>query len=407
MKPRSALTATEHAELVQYLACKLDGVGIETQPEVAIKILDLVRQPDTGMADYAKVIRADAPLSGKLLRISNSAFFAQRDPVTSIDRACVLLGLERLRALALGFYLSKAAAGDPTQRISREVWTQSVYRACLSSEIARQVIPERVSEAFVIGLMLDAGIPLMHKLMGERYLEIWTAQLSPAPMFKREYSELPYTHADVMQALAKRWGLPELIAHPIAYHHTPPGDTKRTDAAVVLHKIAYYVGAVDLTPVKPEPREIPPLPSIAARLFEFSSSDVTRLIERATKEYHATSGLFSRVAGTIPDAEALSLRVHQQLVSIVEESVEKSLHPGGNKITPCSVEVGGSKLEVESDSRGYVTVYLVDGQGQRLISYRFRPQDETPETITHALGVELADDVDRTTLSSLLTALAA
>lgn len=407
MKPRSALTATEHADLIQYLATKLDGVGIETQPEVAIKILDLVRQNDTGMADYAKVIRADAPLTGKLLRISNSAFFAQRDPVTSIDRACVLLGLERLRALALGFYLSKAAAGDPSQRISRETWTQSVYRACLAAEIARTVIPERVSEAFVVGLMLDAGIPLMQKLQGDHFLAIYSAHLSPAPSFKREFSELPYTHADVMQALAMRWGLPEMLAHPIAYHHTPPGETKRTDAAVMLHKIAYYVGAIDLTPVKPEPKEIPPLPSIAARLFDFVSSDVTRIVERATKEYHATSGLFNRVAGTIPDADALAFRVHQQLVSIVEENVEKSLHPGGNRVTPCSIEVAGAKLEVESDSRGFVTVYLVDASGQRLISYRFQPKDETPETITHALGVEMHTDEDRRTLSSLLTALAA
>lgn len=407
MKPRSLLTATEHTELLAQLATKLENVGIETQPEVAIKILDLVRQSDAGMSDYAKVIRADVPLTGKLLRISNSAFFAQRDPVSSIDRACVLLGLERIRALALGFYLSRAAAGDSSQRVSREIWTQSVYRACLASELARNVIPERVSEAFVVGLMLDAGIPLMHRLQPEKFAGIYGVGLSPAPMFKREYSELPFTHTDLMQAMAMRWGLPDMLSHPIAYHHTPPGDTKRTDAVIVLHKIAYYVGAIDLTPVKPEPREIPPLPSIAARLFDFSSADVTRLIERATSEYQATSALFSRVAGTIVDADALAARVHHQLVNIVEESVQKSLHPAGTRGVPCSVEIGASKIEVEADSRGHVTLYLVDAGGQRLLSYRCMAKDETPETISHALGIEITCDTDRRTLSTLLSALAA
>src|SRR5205823_4861273 len=81
----------------------------------------------------SEIIRADAALAGRVLRLANCAFFAQRQPITNLDRSCVLLGVDRLKSVALGFYLSRAAAGDPRQSLSRRIWGQSVYRACLSA----------------------------------------------------------------------------------------------------------------------------------------------------------------------------------------------------------------------------------------------------------------------------------
>lgn len=407
MKPRSLLTSAELPALHEMLRQKLSDVGVQTQPEVALKVLDLVRRADAGMAEYAKVVRADAPLAGKFLKMANSAFFAQRDPVTSLDRACVLLGMERVRALALGFSLSHAAAGDPSRRLSREIWMQSIYRACLASELARRVLPERVSEAFVVGLMLDAGIPLADRLLGEPCRAVWETGLAPSPMFKREFAEHPFTHADVMYAMGVSWGLPELLLHPIAYHHTPPGDTKRTDGPVMMHRIAYYVGAIDLTPVKPEPREVPPLPSIAMRLFQFTSADVSSLVSAASREYQVAAGMFSKMAGTIQDMDALAASVHAQLVSVVDETIGKTLQPGGLKTAPSTFSVGESTIEIETSSTGSAVAYLLDASGSRVVSYRFTPRDETPDTLVHALGLDAPGQDDREVLAGVLKRLAA
>src|SRR5689334_2751536 len=105
MKPRSELSGAEVDDLLGALEGRLHTVGIESQPEVAARIVELVSDPDAGLRQYADVVRADAALSGRLLRLANSAFFAQREPVTSLDRACVLLGLDRLKAVSLGFQL--------------------------------------------------------------------------------------------------------------------------------------------------------------------------------------------------------------------------------------------------------------------------------------------------------------
>src|SRR5205085_4261819 len=131
-----------------------------------------------------------------ILRLANCAFFAQRQPITNLDRSCVLLGVDRLKSVALGFYLSRAAAGDPRQSLSRRIWGQSVYRACLSAELARQLAPTRAAESFIIGLLLDAGIPLVARLLGRPALAILHNDDPPARQFKAESDHLPFTHVD-------------------------------------------------------------------------------------------------------------------------------------------------------------------------------------------------------------------
>jgi HD-like signal output (HDOD) protein len=99
-KLRSKLSATEIVQLQDFLSEKLQRIGVQSQPEVAIKVLDLSSRPDAHPKDYAAVIKNDPALCGRLLRLANSAMFAQRKAVTSIDRACLVLGLERLKAVA-------------------------------------------------------------------------------------------------------------------------------------------------------------------------------------------------------------------------------------------------------------------------------------------------------------------
>jgi HD-like signal output (HDOD) protein len=49
-----------------------------TNPEVATPIIQLVDSPDSGLSGFAEVVRTDPALAARLLRIANSAMFAQR-----------------------------------------------------------------------------------------------------------------------------------------------------------------------------------------------------------------------------------------------------------------------------------------------------------------------------------------
>lgn len=405
-KSRCELSASEIEQLHRALADKLDRVGIETQPEVAMKILDLVNNADAQLSDYAKVIKTDAALAGRLLRLANSAFFAQLTPVSTMERACSLLGIDRLRAFSLGFYLSRAAGGDVSHKLSRRVWGESVFRGCLAACLARRLLPHATMEAFIIGLMMDAGLPLMYKLQGRPFLEIDEEKAAPSRRHHREFTTLSYTHVDVIAVLAKRWKLPVLLAKPLAWHHSPPGDCTREEPEHILHRIAYYVGALELDDRTRLPREAAPMSALATRIIGCDDRDLTKLIASAASEYKATMAVFSGVACSMDGVDSLPDMVHLQLTRILDETLTRETVMNV-KPTPSVFRLGGFALELVSDEPGWLTVYLNDSGGQRIASNTFTTAAATIAQIASAFSLDPAPDDDTGAIEAQLRKLAA
>lgn len=405
MKTRSEITAGQLGELYEWIDRKLDRIGIETQPEVAARVLELVSDPDTGMNDYAAVIKTDPALTGKLLRMVNSAYFAQRKPVTNLERATVLLGLERLRAISLGFYLSRAAAGDASAAISRQVWGQSVFRACLACELSRGACPEHGAEAFIVGLMLDCGLPMMAKLAGAPFEKLYTQRMTPAKQTRMEYETLALTHVDIAATLMRRWRMPDLLAKPIEWHHTPPGETDRDSPIHALHRVAYYVGAVQLDD-EGEPRSAAPMSGAAERVLGIDQAELGGVVKRAMGEYQATNQLFGEVADAIGDADDLAERVHHQLVMAIDQAFEASFQKDAMSI-PQSFNVGGQDVEVGFDAQGSATAYIVDSRGERIASLTLSGNPMEPELFFESLGLEPSGGDDSTELLQYVKRVAA
>lgn len=403
-KARSQLAAAELESLYEQIDRKLDRVGIETQPEVAAKMLEISSDPEAGIKAYASVLKADMAMTGRLLRVANSSFFAQRTPVTNIDRACVVLGLERIKAISLGFYLSRAAASDAAQKVSRQVWGQSVFRGTLACEIARRLSPAIASEAFVVGLMLDAGIPLMFKMLGDPYAKVLEASEAPTRLFRAEFENLPFTHVDVATTLVRRWRLPDLLARPIEWHHNPPGDVTRREPMHLLHRIAYYTGSVGLTS-RGTPHDLVPLPSVAERYLGIEAGPLEEIFQQAVREYDEVWRIFSQVAESIGDVASLADLVHNRLMAALEQTVSAPL-PGAAP-TFHRLRLGGRDVEIVPGDGAEAVAYVSDAKGQRLVSHRFLPGRETSAGIIDALGLQCEPDDPVKELDQLLRRLAA
>src|SRR5215472_1253988 len=70
-------------------------------PPVATKLLHLSFDDQTGIASLTHLLRSDPALSAEIIRHANSALFAIRTDVTTLDQAVTLLGVRRIRTLAL------------------------------------------------------------------------------------------------------------------------------------------------------------------------------------------------------------------------------------------------------------------------------------------------------------------
>ncbi|CAG0952694.1 hypothetical protein PHYC_00287 [Phycisphaerales bacterium] len=406
MKARHLLSAVELSQLQEYLEATLESIGLPSQPEVVLRLLELSGNPESQIQDYAKVVRTDHAVSGRVLRLANSAFFAQRAPVSSIERACLVLGLERLKSVALGFHLSRAAMCGAEKDLARDVWGQSVMRACVSAELARLIAPSHVAEAFVIGLMIDAGIPMMPRLVGRGYDSLFNSRPTPTRLFRLEHETLPFTHVDVVAAMARKWKLPEMLLRPLELHHVRPAEPRRDDAMGRLHRVAYTVGMIELSPkTQDEPFVGAPDFTGAGKVLGLTGPEMDLVIRKSVSEYGAAVAVFSDIASNLAEGDDLVDLVHAGLIRAVDSTVLDSI--AREQVATHRLVVAGQTLEATREQDGSAVVVLYDAKGQQLMTHRFPPGGASPEAVADALGLDLGGPDDTRRLAEYLRAKAA
>ncbi|MEZ6210683.1 MAG: HDOD domain-containing protein [Phycisphaerales bacterium] len=293
MKARKELSAREIDALQESLLRRLGDSSVPTLPHVAVRVLELVSDTNSSFRDFAKAIETDQALTGRLLRMANSHSSAKRNPVTRIERAAMLLGMDRLKALALGFHLSKAATTATDASVKR-AWTHALFRACLAARVAENFDSRVSGEAFVVALMADAGRPLMPGLIGDRYPQFIDDNTLPQDQFRAEFESLPFTHVDVAAAMCKLWNLPEVLRRPIIAHHTRPTTFTRSDTPGLLHAVAYFVGSIPTQP--PDHKSIASETATQARaLFNFKPTEVAAIVEQAAHDLDAYKEFFQHI----------------------------------------------------------------------------------------------------------------
>ncbi|HBS29888.1 MAG TPA: hypothetical protein DEB06_10680 [Phycisphaerales bacterium] len=404
-KARSELSAREVEALHETLTRRMGDSSVPTLPEVAVKVIQLVNDPNASLKHFADAIGADPALTGRLLRTANSAYYAQRQPVTQLHRAMVLLGIDRLKAMALGFHLTQAAAANEDQNSTKQVWTQSLFRAWLAFRIAEMFDRRLSGEAFIVGLMLDAGIPMMGELAGEQYPGVVAGAQGPTKAYAAEFKGLPFTHVDVAAALCRMWKLPPTLARPICLHHSPAEPVREKDPVSLLHAVACYVGSLHLDSPAGDPPSAP-LAMLAQRLFAISTPDLQKLLRNAASDFKASKEMFADVLDPTMTVEKILQSANRELNEAVEGLVEQAIDAEtGARV--CRFEAEGMVLEFVPAHEHRVTVYLADGDGNRLLSEDVDPRQRSQAELRQMLMLDSAPDAMANEIVGKLIAMAA
>ncbi len=189
----------------------------------AIKVLRICNEPNTCANDLNRVISIDPVLTGRVLQLVNSAFYALPGKVNSLTRAIILLGLNTVKNLVLSFAVIESLRPDSFQAISaREFWTHSLSTAVAARLLgAKHGLPlaER-EEYFVGGLMHDIGkVPLNH-LYPEDYLKAaMLSQNSGRGIQSGELALIGTDHCAVGGMIAERWQLSGALVAAMGRHH--------------------------------------------------------------------------------------------------------------------------------------------------------------------------------------------
>jgi len=193
--------------------------NLPTIPAVLAKILELSESVDANGKDLIAVVEKDQALTGKMLRLANSAFFGQNRRVATIWRAVLLLGFSTVRNLALGVKVWDAlSTGVPRQRVE-ELWGHAVAVAGAAKALAAKLRSGDPDETFTAGLLHDVGRLVLAMRFKDDYWEATQGALEREPVDAQERSAFGVDHAEVGAWLLEAWALPPTIVELVRSHH--------------------------------------------------------------------------------------------------------------------------------------------------------------------------------------------
>ena len=78
---------------------------LPSMPAVAAEMLRLIEDETSSLDDFANALSMDPALAGKMLKMANSGLFALGAPVTTLQRATMVLGLKTVKLMSLSVSL--------------------------------------------------------------------------------------------------------------------------------------------------------------------------------------------------------------------------------------------------------------------------------------------------------------
>lgn len=191
-----------------------DKLVLPTMPEMAIKVREVSEDPDAGIKELGDVIRNDAALTARIIKVANSPLFRGSREIEDLNMALSRLGMQTTSNLATGLAMEQMfqATSDVVDQRMRNVWAKSSEIAGICHVFCKHYTKLRPDQASLAGLVhqigvlpilsfaeehdalvrdsktLDSIIETIHPAIGTKILTEWE--------FPAELRQIPQDHLD-------------------------------------------------------------------------------------------------------------------------------------------------------------------------------------------------------------------
>jgi HD-like signal output (HDOD) protein len=228
----------ERKAMQESISSKLNRVeALPTLPSIASHIFKIASNPSSSAEDLTKVIMNDPPLTSKLLKIVNSAFYGFPQKIGTVKQVVVILGTEEIMDLSFGLAAARVFRFKPVNGLCdpKALWHHSLSTALIAQHLCQKFPEYQKLGAFTAGLLHDFGkIFLMENFAapyGQLHLD---AAQQDIPLIELEEERLGLNHAFIGDFLAANWNLPDALVKAIAFHHRPFSAPEHSELAALI-----------------------------------------------------------------------------------------------------------------------------------------------------------------------------
>lgn len=223
---------TEHAIVAEiHESLEAQRLDLPTLPDMAIKIQELIDDPDVSADKIVNLLSTDPAISAYIIKAANSAALSNATPVSNLRNAISRLGYRMLRSIVLNVTMHKLfqARSPLVNQYLKALWAHSREVAAISYVLAQQQRHLKPDQAMLAGLVHDIGaLPLY--LYADRY---------HAPLDKTTLEGLVRKFSSVIGTkVLQSWHFPDELVDVVAGHE----DLQRTSNS----NLANYVDVVTM-----------------------------------------------------------------------------------------------------------------------------------------------------------------
>ncbi len=187
-------------------------------PSISKYLMDINRQlavdpDDSNATDLSSIILKDHALTGKLLKIVNSAFYGlAAGKVSTVTRAVVVLGYEKVRLATLNLALLEHFKAKSGSTHLKEALVGAFWSGLMARELAAAVGGVDPEEAFVCSMMGQLGKLVVICYLPDDYGKITSRMVDEGMREARAVrSVCGVSYQELGAAVARQWNFPNRI----------------------------------------------------------------------------------------------------------------------------------------------------------------------------------------------------
>jgi len=268
---------------------------VSTLPQVLRRVLNVTSDPNAGAAQLQDILQADPALTGKILKVANSAYYGATQKILNVKHAVVFLGFKTVKNLCIAASVCDMFTSDyQIGSYSREeLWKHSLMVAICSKAISQRSGINLGEDIFTAGIIHDIGIIMEDQYFHKDFVRVLEApHLSDLGLTAVEQEVFGFDHAGLGGRVVAKWRIPAEIARTIEYHHKPqsaPEACRKGAAIIYLSNVICNAKRLGSMPVEKADRSDL---NFVLEALSFRKEDVAVIVEELPGEIEKASELF-------------------------------------------------------------------------------------------------------------------
>jgi HD-like signal output (HDOD) protein len=200
---------------------------------VARKLMRLTAHADVQLEQIQQVLRMDAAFTADVLRLANSPLIGVRHEIKSVMQAVMMLGLERIKALATTLSLRAFLTAAMPNGALLASWRHNLATAIICERLGRILVIDS-DASYTAGLVHDIGRLALLCAFPEKYENLLMEQPSDdLDLLQCERSIFDIDHCQAGKWILEHWDFPEELREVAFLHHERP----KPGAAMMLRMV--------------------------------------------------------------------------------------------------------------------------------------------------------------------------